>query len=313
MPKDHYVAQTYLDHFCDADSKLWVYSKEWGSVKDKTTGQICYEHGGSDNPYLKCPRAIEEYLKPFENGWSAAVKLLDSDSDIDFRDYLDAKSIIAGYVPYLRFFTPAAVRTQNASLAATVKTSIKILTKMGKISPPPPGYEFLLEDIERNIDVDVDGNYPKAIATGGLMRMTQRLFKFPWMRVINHTDTPFITSDNPTCFWYLDGANIPMTYFPVTPKLGILIKPLMGEEDSKHYDHTEDGNALAKPEFVTKLNDLVIKNAEKIVIANQKSTSFSERVSALKNWRYECTVHKVPMERGELVISRMEALERTEN
>jgi len=48
MAKDHYVAQTYLDRFCDSEANLWVYDKKWGKIKPKTTGQVCYEHGGSD-------------------------------------------------------------------------------------------------------------------------------------------------------------------------------------------------------------------------------------------------------------------------
>jgi hypothetical protein len=171
MAKDHYIAQTYLDRFCDSEANLWVYDKKWGKVKPKTTGQVCYEHGGSDNPYLKCERAVEDYLKPFENGWNAAIKLFTSSGNVDARDYLEAKYIIAGYIPYLRFFTPAAVRTQKIKLAAEVKSTLKVLNRMGEIPPPPPGYEFLLEDIEKNIDVPVDGNYPKAIATTVLARL----------------------------------------------------------------------------------------------------------------------------------------------
>lgn len=310
MAKDHYVAKTYLDWFTTAEDKLVVYSKQWGTVKLRTTGQVCYEEGGSDNPFLVCSRAVEDYLRPFENGWNDAIRTYSGRGPCDFKDYLKAKQVIAGYLPYLKLFTPASVRIQKQQLAAVTKTSLKILIRKGKIPPPPSGLEWILDDVEKNFDVDVDEKYPKAIASGVLVRMSQAFYKYPWMRVENHSNAPFVTSDNPACFLYLDDSSIPLTYVPLTPHTGLLMKPFINSKDRESYDHSSDVSVIAKPEFVNRLNELVIKNAEKIIIANHESQPIQEQVSSLKDWQHGCSITKINVGSGEAVITKILATEK---
>jgi len=302
--EDHYVAQTYLKWFNDQQGKLWVYNKQWINIKSRTSAQICKEAGGSDNPYLQKDRAIEDYLKVIENNWNGAIKLFASSGTVDFQDYLEAKYIIAGYIAYLRFHTPAAVRTQQDMLEAQVKTEIKLGIKMGKIPPPPE----IIKDIEKDTKVDVDGKFPKAIAAGVLLNTTETMFRSPWLRIENNSDIPFITSDNPLCLWYVKSSPYPMTYLPLTPKIAVLIKPFIHASDRESYDHSADESPIAKPEFITELNELVIKSAEKMVISNQKSAGLLESVRLLKDWHYGCVTQKIPIEHGELLHNKWGAI-----
>jgi len=309
--KDHYVAQTYLKWFCNPQKKLWTYNKEWLDIQERSTRSVCKEAGGSDNPFLSKERAIEDYLKVVENKWNESIKLFTSSGgNVDFQAYLNAKYIISGYIAYLRFSTPAAVRVQQKSLEAQQKTALKILNNMGKIPKPPKGYEFLMEDIEKNIKVEVDGKFPKAIAAGVLKECADKIYRSAWMRVENHGNVPLITSDNPLCFWYNEPNPLPITYLPLTPKLGILIKPFLDEVAESEYDHSQDESSIAKPEFIQLLNEQVIKHAEKIVISDEKSEELLEQVKLYKDWEYDCLINKVPSGTGEYVFSTLKAVKK---
>lgn len=276
MADDHYVAQTYLKHFADSSGKLLVYNKQYGNVRPSTAAQICYEVDGSETTYLQ-PGAIEDYLEFVENRWNFSVETFASPS-VDATAYFEAKHVISRYLPYLRLLTPAGLRTQSAALSSLLKLEMKKLYKAGKIPPPPPGYEFLMEDIEKHIAISVDPNYAKALAATAFNNLSKRFYGYSWTRVRNTTEIPFITSDNPICYWYRDPAVVAMTYLPLSPTLGIIINPFTPMPDSE---------GEAKPELVKTLNSLVIKHAEKIVIANSRSTDLQREIVALRNWSYD--------------------------
>jgi|GEM_PF-3473690 len=302
--EDHYVAQTYLKWFNNHNNKLLVYNKQYCSVKEKTAAQICKEPNGSNNPFLSKERAIEDCLKYVENNWNEVIKVFIS-GNINFESYLNAKHIISLYMAYLRTSTPAAVRVKQKELEAHLKTTFKLLVKSGKIADAPESYKPITDDIENNGKFDIDPKFPKAISAGIMESAANSFFKSAWLRIENHSNIPFITSDNPICFWYSHIlSQDPFTYLPLTPKISILVKPFLNKKDVKYYNHSEDNSAIARPEFVATLNEQVIKHAEKIVIANQKSDTILEEVKKFCNWQYDCVINKVPHEKGEVIITK---------
>ena len=109
---------------------------------------------------------------------------------------------------------------------------------------------------------------------------------------------------------YNDPNPLPITYLPLTPKLGILVKPFLDQAAENKYDHSQDESSIAKPEFIHLLNEQVIKHAEKIVISNEKSDELLEQVKLFKDWEYDCLINKVPSGTGEYVFSTLKAVKK---
>lgn len=114
--EDHYVAQTYLRRFANEKGKLWIYDKTRLEMRERSTKSVCWKYGGSNNPYFPIERLIENYLQIFENRWPKAVDLFLSEGALDLELYRQAKRVISGYLAYLRFSTPAAIKAGQASL-----------------------------------------------------------------------------------------------------------------------------------------------------------------------------------------------------
>ena len=88
-----------------------------------------------------------------------------------------------------------------------------------------------------------------------------------------------------------------------------MIKPFIDESVENNYCHSEDEIRVARPEFVTLLNEQVIKHAETILISNQISENLLEEIRKFKNWKYDCLINKIPHDKGELVISTLKVTE----
>lgn len=305
--KDHYVAETYLKWFCNSDGKLSVYSKKWLKHQYKSPAQICKEEQGSNNQYFQKERLLEEYLKKCENRWNDSVRIFTSDPTSDkFKlDYLQSKKIIADYIAYLGFGTPAKNRTGQEHLKAIVHKMFEIMYKQGMFPPPPESLKSLLPDIKNNIAVKIDSKYPQAIGISALKEMSDRLFFCSWLRVENQTDIPFITSDNPFCFWYVKNSEQPWIYVPITPKFAVLMRPFLDAKEAISYNHSLDDGEIAKPEFIGKMNDLIIGGAERIVISNVKSDELLRDVKKLKDKKLVTEILEVPMGNGgKIIISK---------
>lgn len=298
-PKDHYVAQTYLKHFRNENGKLWVYSKKHLDIHERATKSICREAGWSDNPYFENPRVIEEYLRVYENQWSQAVEMISIDTP-SWANFQDAKPLLAGYLAYLKLFPPAAVRAGKTALEEIVKVRIIAARDQGLIPSPPIGYEYLLEDIENQVRIEIDQKYPHTIATRILFKQTQSLAEMPWVLIQNRTGTPFITSDNPACNWFVGKSQIGMTFLALSPNLAILTKPHIPGRRTQD----KDQKSVATPKFVDEMNTLVIKCSEQRVIANIRSEQVLNRVSQFHDWHYTCITSRFPAPYGALLLQK---------
>lgn len=309
QPKDHYVAETYLKHFTNNEDKVWTYSKKWLKAYEKSPAAICYELGGSDNPYLDRDRAIEDYLRPIENNWKNSVRFLASSNDSLSHEYLDAKIVVASYMAYLMFHTPAAVKGGQDQLSASLKSVFKILYSSGHFPPPPAHLKEIIESTMEDLIFSVDPKFPKALATPKLSNAAERLFKSPMLVFKNNSERPFLTSDHPLCHWYADGpSSQPILFLPLSPTMGILSKPFENQQKRESYDHSLDGT-ISKPEFVDTLNGEVVKHAEETVISNAKCDYVLDLVTKFKNFRFEVSSTRIPTDGGETIISRSRTVE----
>jgi hypothetical protein len=90
MAKDHYVAQTYLKHWCDPKNKppLQVYSKSDLKHFPCRPRDVCHEWDGDLIPeYLTDPARLGKFRKIFEPRWKPTVERL-SAGNIDPIDKL---------------------------------------------------------------------------------------------------------------------------------------------------------------------------------------------------------------------------------
>jgi hypothetical protein len=64
MPRDHYVAQTYLKHFVGEDGLLRAYRKSDGRRFPCRPRDVCHEwHGDVIEEFLSDPAALAKYRK----------------------------------------------------------------------------------------------------------------------------------------------------------------------------------------------------------------------------------------------------------
>jgi hypothetical protein len=132
-----------------------------------------------------------------------------------------------------------------------------------------------------------------------------------WLVLINETDIPFITSDNPAILYYQDiQQQIAQTYVPLKPSMALLIRPDLNIdspnfEDVKRYSNSEDGFGAIKKSYVNKFNEAIVKGAERMVLHQKKEDWLEELVRKYSKWKVEANVSHLPTERGTVVITRI--------
>lgn len=103
MPRDHYVAETYLKHFVGKTGMLHAYRKTDGKKFPCHPSDICHEWDGDIIPdFLDNPKLLGEYRKIFEPVWNPVLQQLQAGT-VSFPD----KVALAGYIGNLLVCTPA--------------------------------------------------------------------------------------------------------------------------------------------------------------------------------------------------------------
>lgn len=282
-PKDHYVAQTYLRSFSVSGRDGFVNAVRKNDLKLLNripVDSICYKPNWSTNSYFsKQPRAIEDFLKPFESNWPNCIKAL---ADEDFN--AETKYFMSGYIAYLKTYTPTAARLGKEFPAEIVRQRYDILAKaeMGK---PDSQYAAIIKKIQNGggIIVNVKDDFVKAMGASNLEDLIRGYLFFPWLILMNDTSIPFITSDNPVCSHW-SRFSVPDFYFPVTPKIAVLIRPTRDLNVE-----IPDSLVSINSKGVEMFNGLVAQCAETMVIFN-RDFGVKELVKKFQDWRMETLV-----------------------
>ena len=135
MPRDHYIAETYLKHFLGSDGYLHLYRKSNGKYFATNTRAICHEWDGDIiQEFLANPKMLGEYRSMFESAWNPAVTHLATG-----RVSREDKLAIAGYLANLLVCTPAwrriSIKGSNADLLHTLRAHDALNTKHGTPDP----------------------------------------------------------------------------------------------------------------------------------------------------------------------------------
>ena len=308
---DHYVAQTYLESFVDSDGFIVPYYKGMRIVvgNRKSPKAVCSEVDGDTNKYFNNPRILEEYLPLFENPWKQNVEAL--------RDhYIDGmvKYEISGYVSFLRTCTPTAKRLGQERIRAAIQPIVQSVDEQQFKLHPPRDEEtrqiirMLIE--QKYITTEIDRAFPHAIGISLLLSLTSCFLNGRWLIMINKSERPFITSDNPAVIYYhKNGTGIGQVYVPLAPDIAILVSP---DSDDKIIDENSINSSICKNdcfatpklEYVEKFNELIIKAAEKRVLHSSIDKWLEQKVHQYGDWKLEIKVDNIKAEAGVFIVTR---------
>jgi hypothetical protein len=321
MPQnDHYVSQTYFKQFTSADGTLVPYYKNMRVIvgKPKQPVSICHEVDGDMNTYFDDPRILDKYLQPIETAWATNVDALKSR-----QLNAEQKYQLAKYVAYLRVCNPVAKRMSKSRLEAMLRPlSDKVIGEAlnnPSIDQPPLDESTRAQLLEKfkagDIKPDVDQEYASARGIEALSGLADRLYCSPWMVSENHTDIPFLTSDNPAVIYrHTESLMETQVYVPLSPKLALLIapgsnKPPPTKKDVAEYTNPDDRFGIVKRDAVKRFNVCVVKGAEKLVLHASVEAWIEGLASKYGSWRMQHLLQTIPHGNGVLQIHREQAAE----
>lgn len=195
--RHHFVPITYLEGFTDDRGRLQVYlADNGGPPKPIAPAQIAFRNyyysqptpdGGRDNNRLENLFSAE-----VEHFWPAAREAARTDS-LDPESWARLHVMVAS----LRARVPAMRELIEGALAAQVRGIAAKMDREGRLPPMPEGFE----DYFSKIDVSIDP-HRSLHAMPSILQSTNSVIMGLGFEILhNQTSTPFITSDNPVCFY----------------------------------------------------------------------------------------------------------------
>lgn len=221
MSKNHFIAQTYLNHFGDArlSGMLHVYRKSGDPKYFRCWPRdVCHEWDGDLNPEFLPHRSelLGDFRTMCEPHWNPSIEslLAGKISDQD-------KFVISAYFANLMTCTPAWRRVcsaiYNQQFASDLSFSKKMKDKHGGQPDLPVEAIEMIERGELTININPD--YIKANMTRYLLEHACGVYNQDWMVLINDSNQPFITSDNPVAVSHSGIVGDPTTRFlAITPR-----------------------------------------------------------------------------------------------
>jgi len=218
MPRDHFVARTYLKHFADPSGVLHGYRKPDGFAFPASPRDVCAEWDDDLNPEFlpNDPALLGRLRKLFEPNWNRAVSGLQQGTPSD-----EERLILAGYMANLMNCTPTAKRIFVTMHNYQVKRYLSFAKKMKEKHGGLPDLPVeAIEMMERGeISFATHPDFVKAMATRNLLDIAWTMYHQDWDVIENDTDLPFLTSDNPVPVLALGLTDLLIRFLPVTPRL----------------------------------------------------------------------------------------------
>lgn len=305
MALDHYLARTYLKHWCDQDAgrPIRAYRKSDGAEFPCWPANVCTEPNGDLNQkYLAEPKTLGLFRKIWEPRWNEAV-------DAFRKGKFDAnhKFVIAAGWASISLTTPTTTGVGTELLERELRTLLHIIARR---HPPPPSVK--LEDV----CIDVDPAFAKANFTLALPRVTWRFFGQPWTILSNSTNEPFLTSDNPSAMFGQDLlGSPPARILPLSPDMCVstlMDFDLVVPEHFKLEDLQSrtagkvsfDKSDLERARFV---NCLTVKHAGDLVFSSKADADVAALVASLRELgvRLDHTAMSLDATKAVLTVARM--------
>lgn len=304
MPRDHFVAQTYLRSFGDPtrDGQLHAYRKDGGTPFPVGPHNICKEWDGDLNPkFLSNPNLLGEFRALFEGHWSPAVEELSAR-----KDSWNTKLAIAGYAASMLTTTPAWRRVMVDMTSRQIESRLRFQKAM---KDKHGGFEELPDEaIEAlkagRIKLQTNEDYVKAVVTRDMIDYLIEIINQDWIILHNKTDTRFLTSDNPVAIREVGDLEPNMRVLPITPRLclAFMVTRRMRPPDDREAVNTimqtppkgRVSHIDATPAQVRDINCDVVKCAEQFVFSSQSLPSLVSLVTKYARFRVCVDYLEVP-------------------
>jgi hypothetical protein len=306
MALDHYVSQVHLRKFYGAEKAgLIVFDKDTGKSAVRTARQVCRIDEGNTNEFLTEPRAIEEFLKPVENGYNEAVAVLESGKLTH-----EAVYAIGGFAAYIITCSPAAMRMHTAIVTGIVTQTTKLADAKGIFPDPPdtPPGKSVTELLETGaIKMEIDPKYPQAIGITDIQDRVAAFGNFHWDILLNdHADTPFFTSDYPVAIERAKDSDVLNRTFPLTPNLAVRINPNRNIKrigfDLNFRQFSFKRRELTRHEVVD-INRQLVRGAERMVFSCNEEPWVAGFVDRNRNYRIEISETGTPNAGGIMMVT----------
>jgi Protein of unknown function (DUF4238) len=300
MAKDHFVAQTYLKHFGDPNvgGMLHAYRKRDLTYFQCWPGDVCHEWNGDNNDaFLEYPELLGDYRRIFEPAWNPAVESISKGVLTNIE-----KFAIAGYMANLMIATPAWIR-----VAADIGKQLAISNLLdAKHSRPNLAEEDpLLFEVIKMIEAgeltpEVAPDFIKAKITKQVLAIAYIMYDQDWHIFRNHTQFPFLTSDNPVaieCSSQLGGTFTRFLAISPTTCIRIRFEP-------SNYEHKNIGDIAARTvrirmppkgikcenissAYAKHVNRVIVQSSESLVFSSNPSDKIRGLVSKYALFRVE--------------------------
>jgi hypothetical protein len=234
MSQNHYVAQTYLEKWCDPTNRdhLHVYRKSNLKYFPARPYDVCREKDGDRTPgYLADESALGNFRARFEPTWNQALA-----AAVQRRITEKDKFFISGYWANLTATTPT---TQALGVDLHKREVEALAAVVQKDYPPPESIAGL------GLRAEVDPVFVKAVATQSLLANAWQFYNQSWSVFSDDTSHPFITSDNPSALVPAPPGLPSLRCLPLCPHLCIVaeMKSLVPVPNAPDLSH------LTKPPF----------------------------------------------------------------
>ena len=262
-----------MARFVDCAGRVYAYRKDDPEkLLHVRPSEIAFEKYYYSQPLPEGGREnnrFEEMFSAVETHWPRLVDDLAAG-----RDVRDRMELFFRFIGLLRVRVPAARDPVELHLARMVQRTAIRLVRNGKIPPPPPGHEALLEEMVVAIDP-----HKSLHAMADMLKGFGRLMGYIGFEVVHNTsDEAFITSDNPVVVFDPDVPEarvLPYTvrpphrrielFLPITPKEMIRGRSgLPAITPGMQPSHTE----MARAVDVRRVNQFVARFAYRFVFAN---------------------------------------------
>ncbi len=194
--KHHYVPVTYLKEFTDSAGKLFVYRKDVSRKvlhqKPENTAFRKYYYAQPLDNGERNLNALEDQFSTYEAKWKRFLEKA--------RKYEVGSSELETLIQFIilqHVRVPATRDMVELHLADQVKATAESLDRLGELPPPPKGFEDILSKANFTIAPFKSLQIMKNIAE----EFGSILARLGFGILINKTDLPFITSDNPVV-WF---------------------------------------------------------------------------------------------------------------
>lgn len=275
MSRHHYIPKFYLKKFKHRVSpnrkRFFVHCYEKNSdakiVMSKEVSTICWEEGFyTTNP--EDPEAFEQiYLNKVDNFFASLLRKVVKSENIYYLTQRE-RLILCEFI----FFTRWRSKAQKKEFEKVGKGIFKNLT------------ELELKGVHKRLlltDNFLTEKERKSIRplwkTLGIQTAYDCVLDDRVQLIVNKTEFPFITSDNPLVIRGIKYVNREWFYFPLSPKILIIFYPIMLKDSI---------STLATSEFVHEVNKKILNLSDEIVISNKKGYLESLVSSTFKLLKY---------------------------